>query len=93
MRTRTPIAAIALISVSWCSGVLGELSRTAQQATQAGNRLLTEGSYSEAARAFGEAIGQLLPHIQMDQLIGRTRPTLVFELLQAGDSLSVHGEE
>ncbi|KAI9635593.1 co-chaperone [Dioszegia hungarica] len=56
MRTGRSFAAFALLSASLCSGVLGESSRTAQQATQDGNRLLAEGEYSGAARAFGEAI-------------------------------------
>lgn len=32
--------------------------RTPQQAVLEGNRLLAEGAYSEAARSFGEAIGE-----------------------------------
>lgn len=59
MKTRRFLAAFALISATLCPGVLGESSRTAQQATLDGNRLLAEGEYSGAARAYGEAIGAL----------------------------------
>jgi DnaJ family protein C protein 3 len=32
--------------------------RTAKEAAADGNRLLAEGAYSDAARAYGEAIGE-----------------------------------
>ena len=48
-----------LLSLSILTPILGE--QTAQQIVQDANRLLAEGSYSEAARAYGEAIGELSP--------------------------------
>lgn len=50
-----------ILSLSALTPVLGE--RTAQQIVQDANRLLTEGSYLEAARAYGEAIGQSTHHL------------------------------
>lgn len=47
-----PIAAL-----SFASAVLGESSRSAEQAAADGTRLLAAGSYSDAARAYTEAIG------------------------------------
>lgn len=45
-----------VLSLSALTPVLGE--RTAQQIVSDANRLLSEGSYQEAARAYGEAIGE-----------------------------------
>jgi hypothetical protein len=45
-----------LLSFSFLTPVLGE--RTAQQIVQDANRLLSEGSYLEASRAYTEAIGK-----------------------------------
>jgi len=44
-----------VLSLSALTPVLGE--RTAQQIVSDAGRLLSEGSYIEAARAYGEAIG------------------------------------
>jgi hypothetical protein len=44
-----------VLSLSALTPVLGE--RTAQQIVLDAGKLLTEGSYVEAARAYGEAIG------------------------------------
>ena len=56
MRARQVLALpIALIGLS--TSVLGESSRTAEQAAADGTRLLAAGSYSDAARAYTEAIG------------------------------------
>lgn len=46
-----------VLSLSALTPVLGE--KTAQQIVSDAGRLLTEGSYVEAARAYGEAIGML----------------------------------
>lgn len=55
MRARQVLALpIALIGLS--TSVLGESSRTAEQAAADGTRLLAAGSYSDAARAYTEAI-------------------------------------
>ena len=57
MRARSVLTLpIALLTLS--SGALGEPSRTAEQAAADGTRLLAAGSYSEAARAYTEAIGE-----------------------------------
>ena len=47
-----------VLSLSALTPVLGE--RTAQQIVSDANKLLSEGSYHEAARAYGEAIGMSL---------------------------------
>jgi DMSO reductase anchor subunit len=78
MKTRRSLAALALISAGLCSVVLGESSRTAQQATQDGNRLLAEGEYSGAARAYGAAIGG---SGLMYMLTMRAGSAIIFELL------------
>ena len=48
---------VLLLSLSALTPILGE--QTAQQIVQDANRLLAEGSYSEAARAYGDAIGMV----------------------------------
>jgi DnaJ family protein C protein 3 len=70
MRTRSVLTLpIALFSLS--SAVLGESSRTAEQAAADGTRLLAAGSYSEAARAYTEAIGAFHQLLVLEQLYTR----------------------
>ncbi|ODN75197.1 hypothetical protein L202_06395 [Cryptococcus amylolentus CBS 6039] len=53
----SPIIALPVLFLSLSSPVLGEPSaKSATQIAQDANRLLAEGSYSAAARAYGEAI-------------------------------------
>lgn len=47
---------VVILSLSVLRPILGE--QTAQQIVQDANRLLAEGSYAEAARAYGDAIGE-----------------------------------
>ncbi|KAK4685242.1 hypothetical protein P7C73_g4911, partial [Tremellales sp. Uapishka_1] len=52
--------ALPILLLSLASPCLAESStRSAQQIVQDANRLLAEGSYVDAARAYGEAIGEL----------------------------------
>lgn len=57
----SPILTLPVLLLSLSSSVLAESSaRTVQEIVQDANRLLAEGSYSQAARAYTEAIGQYL---------------------------------
>lgn len=54
----SPILTLPVLLLSLSSSVLAESSaRTVQEIVQDANRLLAEGSYSQAARAYSEAIG------------------------------------
>src|SRR5689334_14134671 len=95
-----------VLSLSALTPVLGE--RTAQQIVSDANKLLSEGSYVQAARAYGEAIGEsattpgspcsLLVLLSPDHHVGsptdrvRARPVIICKLLQASDGVSLAGE-
>jgi len=54
-----PILTLPILLLSLSSSALGESSaKSVQEIVQDANRLLAEGSYSQAARAYSEAIGQ-----------------------------------
>lgn len=56
----TPLLTLPVLLLSLgplAPSALAESSRTAQQAVQDANRLLAEGSYLDASRAYTEAIG------------------------------------
>lgn len=54
----TPILTLPVLLLSLSTSVLADSSaRTVQEIVTDANRLLGEGSYSQAARAYSEAIG------------------------------------
>jgi hypothetical protein len=52
------LPALLLTLAPFTPSALAESSRTAQEAVQDANRLLAEGAYLDAARAYTEAIGE-----------------------------------
>jgi hypothetical protein len=72
---------ILLLSLS-SSGLAAESAKTVQEIVQDANRLLAEGSYSQAARAYSEAIGKSTPlaHFVM-VLMTRNRANILCQLL------------
>lgn len=87
MRLTTSLTLGLALSLSALTPVLGE--RTAQQIVSDANKLLSEGSYVQAARAYGDAIGNVST---MDSADVRSRPDLVYKLLQAGYCVSLAGQ-
>lgn len=55
----SPILTLPVLLLSLSTSVLAESSaRAVQEIVQDANRLLAEGAYSQAARAYSEAIGK-----------------------------------
>jgi hypothetical protein len=77
-----PILTLPILLLSLSSSALGESSaKTVQEIVQDANRLLAEGSYSQAARAYSEAIGQSSQVSLHMVLMNRNRTDILCELL------------